>query len=358
MKNFIISDAIVDGVTFGRKRKLAPQDNNGDAAVSNMMAEAQAMPKAIDLDQYRLDMTKDIVRPDFRIRVDGVDMIPAGSITAVTGKAKQGKSQWLTILASVLISGRPFGSVQRVTTPSSILWIDTEQSAYDMATNVNRLYYAANIPPKADATKYGLHLFMLRPCSPEERVEIINKAIESTNPDIIVLDGIRDLLNDFNDVNQSNAVMTWLMKITATRPGTNIFAVLHTNDGSDKMRGHLGTELMNKCADRFTIDKMEGYFSVTHISRHLELASKFHFKIDEGGHLAPATPTPNMVEDPKDVIQRIFEDAQEDTMAFKDIVKAFAKETALSQRKAHEAVVALNGHAIVKVAPGKFKRIK
>jgi hypothetical protein len=63
--------------------------------------------------------------------------------------------------------------------------------------------------------------------------------------DIVVIDGIADLQRNTNDLEESDALVAELMALS-TRAGTHIICVLHTNPGSDKARGHLGSSLQRK----------------------------------------------------------------------------------------------------------------
>lgn len=309
------------------------------AAALAMTPQGEEKPEEkqqISYKDFLVDMTELAARPNFRLRAHGIGFIPSGSITAVSGQAKQGKTQFLTAIAAVMMSGRAFGAIARETTPRGILWADTEQTVYDIQTNLGRLYQIAGIPQGTPCAKVGLYVLNLRACSAEERTAIIQQAIDETNPEVIIIDGVRDLLHDFNDITQSDQVITWLMKNSAARPQSNIFAVLHTNDGTDKMRGHLGTELMNKCADRFTVSKKGGCFEVKHTSRHQELSAPFSFRIDESGHLVAVDEAEamGMIEDPIETLNNIFEG--EETLSFDEITKRFAKAQSMTTKAASE----------------------
>ena len=64
--------------------------------------------------------------------------------------------------------------------------------------------------------------------------------------DIVVIDGVADLQRNTNDLEESDALVDELMKLS-TQANTHIISVLHTNPGSDKARGHLGSSLQRKC---------------------------------------------------------------------------------------------------------------
>ena len=63
--------------------------------------------------------------------------------------------------------------------------------------------------------------------------------------DLIVIDGIADLQRNTNDLEESDALVGALMSLS-TKTNTHILCVLHTNPGSDKARGHLGSSLQRK----------------------------------------------------------------------------------------------------------------
>lgn len=312
----------------------------------------EPLEPGIDISPYRFNMADEIARPDFRFRICGTEIVQSGGIVALSGKAKQGKTQFLTILTAVAMSGFDFGTLQRMTPPKSVLWIDTEQSPFDLQTNMTRLYNLTGWSPRTDSANHGLFIYMLRPCSPKQRVEIINKAIETHTPDFIIIDGLRDLLTDFNDVEQSNQVVTWLLQTSAALPQATIFAVLHTNDGSDKMRGHLGTELMNKCADRFDVSKKDGYFSVQHISRHMEAPGAFEFYIDSTGTYRPWSQGANDIVQPDQVAVQIF--ADDEALDFAELVKRYAKARVITQSAAKAELKALINAGQIRKTSGGF----
>jgi len=313
-----------------------------DSAFSD--AEAQSVKQenqGQNWQSHLVDMVKLEEVPAFRLTFEGVSVCPSGSLSVISGGAKQGKSQFLTVAAAVMMSGKSFGCMKRGVAPQKILWADTEQSVYDIQTNLGRLYTFAGIPAGTPTADVGLHVLGLRPCSPDERREIIADAINDLNPDVVIIDGARDLLNDFNDVRESNEVVQYILSLSAALPQTNFFVVIHTNDGTSKLRGHLGTELMNKCADRFTITKdPHGFFKVEHISRHQTISRPFYFKIDFDGHLTPLDGTEfGLIEEPDTTLAEIFEDAP-DGLTYKEIEKRFADKQGCSAKDAKNALTA------------------
>jgi hypothetical protein len=85
----------------------------------------------------------------------------------------------------------------------------------------------------------------LRELAPHERKARMYDAMRLTPYDIVVIDGIADLQRNTNDLEESDALVAELMALS-TQTNTHIVCVLHTNPGSDKARGHLGSSLQRK----------------------------------------------------------------------------------------------------------------
>jgi hypothetical protein len=93
----------------------------------------------------------------------------------------------------------------------------------------------------------------------QKRYRLIKYAIEVMKPDAVFIDGVRDIIGDFND-NQESAELVQSLMSLASKKGICIWLALHMNprpgnDDESKMRGHLGTELGNKVTDTLVSSK-------------------------------------------------------------------------------------------------------
>ena len=330
-----------------------------DALLQDVATLPQDSKPAINFTDFIVDFTQEPTPPDYLLSMDGVGIIPRGGITAVTGKKKQGKSHFLAALASVLISGRPFGKLERRTRGDigHILWVDTEQSAFNIQELIGRVYKQAGIPERSSSQAHGLTVLKLRPLEPSQRVEVLLQAIEAVNPSIIIIDGLRDLINDFNDISESNAAVNMLLNILDTRPEVNIITVLHENEGSDRMRGHLGSELGNKAQDIFQVSKENGIFKVKHETRGREVLIPFTFCVGGGGELATATieQTQGVVEADEALTASVPEGGAD----FHTIVKNYANNAVMTQRAAKDALKErLKTGQLIKTSAGLFELSK
>jgi hypothetical protein len=106
----------------------------------------------------------------------------------------------------------------------------------------------------------------------QKRYRLIRQAIDILKPDAVFIDGIRDIIGNFNDNEESAALVSDLMALAEERQ-ICIWNTLHMNprlknDDESKMRGHLGTELGNKVTDTLVCIKHkndktgEVYFTV------------------------------------------------------------------------------------------------
>lgn len=326
-------------------KELKNQPPGGEAAA--FIADAQALPSTgtpketpVNFLDYVVDFTKEAPKPDYLLEINGVGVMPVNGVTTVTGGKKQGKTQFLAAMVACLLSGRDFGQMHRLKAPGPILWVDTEQSEFDIHSTVGRIYNQAGIPAKEPSDRHGLTVLRVRPLDAAQRCQVIAAAVEALNPEILIIDGVRDLIHNINDETESGQIVDWVLQSMTNRPEMRVIVVLHTNPSGtgDKMRGHLGTEFDNKFSDKFIVSKENGTFSVKHESRGREILTPFIFRIDERGQLSTST-----IEQRAGVVaadEALAAIVPPEGMEFAEIVKAYAKKTGLTQTKARDALKA------------------
>jgi hypothetical protein len=190
-----------------------------------------------------------------------------GNLSVVSGQAKSAKSAALGgAVASLLdqnavVTDFNAGGDDRDTLgftsepgEGAIVWIDTEQSRYDLHTNVLRVFRRAAVshePPY-------FHVFSLVDISTNQRREALGLCLERLGPiRAIFLDGVADLLLDPNDAEEAFALVDHL-HMTAVRYNCAIISVLHENPGggeTGKTRGHLGSQLERKAESNIRVNK-------------------------------------------------------------------------------------------------------
>lgn len=171
----------------------------------------------------------EIPKPDTVFSINGISVFTKKSISTLIGKAKAGK----TTVTSWMVAN----SIKENT---KVLWVDTEQGSYYASRTQHWILKQAGMERSEN-----LHFYDLKVYGPKERIEMIELIIAEIRPDLVIIDGIRDLVYDINSpeeaTNKTGMLMRW-----AEEMDCHILVILHQNKGNDHARGHLGTEMINK----------------------------------------------------------------------------------------------------------------
>lgn len=228
---------------------------------------------AEELRKYWLDPAKEYPEPHFLFEYNGVGFSPLGGIQAISGQKKNGKTFVLAQLMAVALGsgiGRVPDYLPGLTTRQDtidwlgheprVLYCDTEMEQLNTAKVLRRVHWLCGWDMKQRSERFFVLWLREVPkgeqqSSNKERWRLIKNAIKETDPDIVFVDGLRDLVDDFNDNAESSAIVGEMMSL-ASQNNICIWNVLHmnprpSNDDESKMRGHLGTELGNKVSDTF-----------------------------------------------------------------------------------------------------------
>lgn len=129
---------------------------------------------------------------------------------------------------------------------------------------------------------------------------MISNCVEAVRPDLVVVDGIRDLVLDFNEPKECGRLLNDLMKL-CTDYHCGMVTIIHSNKGDRNARGHLGTELMNKSETVVELKKNGNSVSVEpKCCRGLDF-EPFSFTISEEGLPIISGDTPERKNEKKSV---------------------------------------------------------
>lgn len=256
-------------------------------------------PEQIALDELRphlLDARQDYPEPYYMLEFNGVPFSALGGIQALTGQKKNGKTFVIAMLMATCLapdSPRVHDNLPGLTVPQrtldhlghlpKVLWVDTEMEKLNSAKVLRRVHWLIgqdmNVPHERFNVLW-LRTIEASTTEPafEKRKRLIKLAIDILQPDIVFIDGVRDIIGDFNDNAQSSALVQELMALAEKR-GICIWNVLHMNprpgnDDESKMRGHLGTELGNKVTDTLASVKSKTTSGVTFTVKQLDARGK------------------------------------------------------------------------------------
>jgi len=207
-----------------------------------------------ELKKYRIDPTIDIQEPPTVIKIGGCNSMTTGNFSMIIGKAKSGKTFLTGAIVSAFING--ITTLENIeATPikgkSNVVYVDTEQSTYHATRTIKRICsYGFNNNPE------NLYAYALRPLSPKERLDSIEKLLQAI-PEIglVIIDGIRDLLQvGINDEGDATTLISHFLRWTADYD-MHMIILLHQNKADTNARGHIGTEAVNKAETTFSVTK-------------------------------------------------------------------------------------------------------
>lgn len=272
-------------------------NDEGFNLVRQSVAKRSLSDDERQLEDLRITCDKDLPSMQFLFRIFGKPCFPRGELVAVTGKAKSGKTLFNTLLMAccvqdeVLQIQRPFDDIDGIwqCLPIHCLWYDTEQSEQSTQDILkNRIIKLVSNTDHTNLTDY-YDVFNVRSLHYEERLRLFKSAVLKYRPDLVVLDGVRDLLADINDGIKAQEIVEDLMRL-AQKVNCCMVCVLHQNKGTEDRnpRGWIGTELMNKAFEVYSCEKVkpENIFMVeqTH-TRKYDLGELMFFRMNPESEL-------------------------------------------------------------------------
>ena len=273
-------------------------NNLPDMLTGEELEEQERQAREAEVRQYLLDATQNYPEPFYMLEYKGVPFSTLGGIQALSGQKKNGKTFVLAqLMAAILSNGsqRTQAFLNGLQVPErtlqylrdkyknpkylpSVLYVDTEMEKLNSAKVLRRVHWLCDW--QMDVPNERFHVLWLRGVTDAKdsegkvserayakRYRLIRMAIEMLHPDAVFIDGIRDIIGDFNDNKESAQLVGELMAL-AEQENICIWNTLHMNprpgnDDESKMRGHLGTELGNKITDTLVSIKSKTADGVT-----------------------------------------------------------------------------------------------
>lgn len=237
------------------------------------------------LSDVRLNPNADYDTATPLLCIDGTRLLTKGNISVIAGPPKTFKSS----LASLLAGATLCGGLEYLETDGDdhkVLWIDTEQSPHDCLRVYRRIALVRGLDEYS--VQRDLTYIMLREKTPEERIKITQKAIRAESPSLVVIDGVADLIDSNNDERSASVLQDFLLRESSVND-CHICCIIHTNPGSEKPRGHSGSNLLRKAETIMNITKAGEYIEISNITRGKPIPP-FHFQIDDNAIPYPCDP--------------------------------------------------------------------
>ena len=251
------------------------------------VTEEMNQPAPQRWDEVFVDITQPIpAEPPFLAKIGETAIIFRQGLTVISGVQKAGKTSWVRLLIVAVLCGKAL-NIEAV--PGvKVLWFDCEQPLFRILRQVEKAFQMAGM----DRTKDGpIQVAALRQYAPEERITIIKETIADRRPDLVIIDGVTDLLQDPNGLAASGMVVAELLAISEEFD-TGVVVVCHTNPNPNqtagKLRGHIGSELMRKCETSIGMEKNDlNVFTCKCKDSRGRPFSPFSFTKDEDDNIIP-----------------------------------------------------------------------
>lgn len=261
---------------------------------------------------YLLDPREDYPEPYYMLEYNGVPFSTIGGLGAISGQKKNGKSFVLTqLMAAVLGNGCertnlflpglkvPERTLEYLGHEPKVLYVDTEMEKLNSAKVLRRVHWLCNWDMKYPNERFNVLWLKNMPKDGDkrpykQRYDLIRLAIDALSPDIVFIDGLRDLLASINDEESGTQILDELASMAEERHMC-IWNALHQNpngktDDDAKMRGWIGTELGNKVSDTLVSIKSKTASGVTFTVKQQDARGKdlddWKFQVtDDAGNL-------------------------------------------------------------------------
>ena len=236
------------------------------------------------IDARRITPSTEVQAHQFLFKWNDIPCFARGELVALTGKAKSGKTYVCSLLMALAVKSQIMG-IQRIQDdPLKVLWIDTEQST-DSTHEILSLRIGKLIEQEVPNDQYFVYNF--RQDNWQDRLSLVLACISKHQPDLVIFDGIRDVVGDINNYQEAQTVLGKMLSI-ASWSNACIVCVLHQNKSlEDKtLRGALGTELQNKSFETYECQKDPDtrIFSMHQVAtRKYDITQKLEFTVDQDG---------------------------------------------------------------------------
>lgn len=254
----------IDNVGIKVNIPLDTDLNNSDFSVrsnkDNKIKRQQELKKLLLSEQAKLteNASKDIVLspPIIALHTD-IPIFRRGTINVLQGKFGTHKSRVAELFCSLLLHNNTtcttdFAGFSRQDTERfAVIYIDTERNtSEEFPLAIQTIRERAGFDRKQEVP--GFHYFSIKKNNRSERLDAVKCAIEIVRKQeksflFVVLDVVTDCVASFNHDSESMALFDYLGNLCDEFQVTFLL-LIHENFGTEKARGHTGSEAANKAS--------------------------------------------------------------------------------------------------------------
>ena len=302
---------------------------------------------------YLLDPRENYPEPYHILEFNEVGFGKIGGFGAISGQRKNGKTFLIAQLMAAILGcdGNertkqylpglvvPDRTLEFLGHPPKVLYVDTEMEKLSSAKVLRRVHWLCdqNMSQPFPGDRFSVLWLKNMPSDDgvavhRKRYDLIRLAVDAIQPDVIFVDGLRDLLSSINDEESITKILNDFGSLAEER-NINIWMALHQNPSKKedaeelKMRGWAGTEFGNKVSDTLVSIKNKTANGVSFVVKQQDARDKdmddWKFEITEdagalgvpriittGSNLSSKSKEQPMYDDPK-LIRDWIETAKE-----------------------------------------------
>lgn len=265
------------------KNYINPLEERESVEVDNFLQDIDW--QSADIDGNWLNPAEKYVRPRYTLSYNGVPFAPLGGIHGLTGQPGHGKTFTFTQLMVAILRGEFYGlkyELSKDIPHPKVLYIDTEMEKGNTQLVMLRVYEMMGWQQGTEQEQFRI-LWLREEVKAEDRWRKTLKAIKVMQPTVVFLDGLIDVIGDFNDNKECQGIIYQCMA-AASRYDISMWCLLHENPGSEKMVGHAGSFLERKATDVLKTKKEKGatvLFNVEQKKARSRDLDKWQFVVDD-----------------------------------------------------------------------------
>lgn len=212
---------------------------------------------------FRITDESEIEEPEPIVSINNQAVCTPGNLTVISGQGKSSKTAFCnTIMAGAIrlnddqYDGFPGLEIKQNIHNEANLHIDTEQAPHHHFKNFKNSILKRS---GRDTMPEYFYSYNIRQLALKEYKDITNELFYACHKQhggihLAVIDGIADYIASVNDEAEANEIVHYFSSL-AILYNTPIITVIHLNPGSNKERGHLGSQLLRKAESIITIRK-------------------------------------------------------------------------------------------------------
>lgn len=219
-----------------------------EECVVDVNAEIEQPPVALSLGEKEYQ-TKE------GVKTYPIPIATYGNFSFIQAPPKSMKTYFMSLLSATYANTfcNRSGDIKSYRGDKQLIHFDTEQGLWHAQRVFKRVL---EMNEGIDTDFY--HTYALRSLTASQRVNFIEYVFDSIVAEgkevgFVVIDGLADLVGDVNNIEQCNdlieKVMTWTVRYHC-----HITTVIHTNFGSDKPTGHLGSAMEKKTETQMQLE--------------------------------------------------------------------------------------------------------